>query len=285
MLKKILFAASVWGFLSVGCQTSFTKPDGIPTQERIKSLNEACESRHGPSCYTLGYIYEFGQGVAESKILSKAYYKNACNLGVSAACKDPYTDPTKKPPLTAGLREEEQEALRACDSGDKSACERVNDYGVRHLKEETNLKLAVELWLHACKKGIGTACANIGISVEPSDPKFALEFHKLACESRNGGGCLRAAQILVKSDNPALAIQYFDKACDAEVAEGCQVTAAIMQNLCDEKNVAPACAAYAGILIQGKKGVDADSVKSKQYARRACRMGSKEGCELERFTP
>lgn len=285
MLKKILYGASIWGFLSVGCQTSFTRSDGIPTQERIQTLNEACERGLGHSCYMLGRIYEFGQGVAESKILSDAYYKNACKLKIQAACKDSYADPTKKPPLTAELPEEEQEVLRACDGGDKSACERVNDYGVHHLKDEKNLKLAVDLWLHACKQGIGMACVNMGISVESSDPEVALKAYKIACESGHGGGCLRLAKILANSDNPGLAMQYFSKSCDAEEAEGCQITASILQKLCDEKNIAPACAAYAGMLIQGKKGIGADSVKSKQYARRACRMGSKEGCQLEGFTP
>lgn len=286
MLRRILSLAAIWGTLCIGCDLSQVRSGGIPTAQRVDALKESCEQGQAASCYRLGFIFQYGQGVPESRISAEAYYRQACKLGMKESCQNPYTAP-QRPQLEAGLNNEDQQAVEACDQGRRGACEDLNDRGVRCLREDRDAKGAATLWLHACEKKFGTACFNLGLLLEPQDLKLAAKAFNAACDNGSGAGCLKLAKVLSQGRTPEamnLAAQYFIKACEAGEAEGCATVAVFFQRACDTQNLADACAGYAVLLLQGK-GISADFNKGKQYARKACRLGSQSGCKLEEMTP
>lgn len=286
MFKRVLSIATFWCAFSIGCERADIRPDGHLTHQHVDSLKERCEQGHATSCYMLGFIYQHGQGVTESSISSKAYYRQACKLGLKEACKDPNTQP-QNPPLIAELSEADKRLTESCDSGQRASCEQLSDRAVRYAKDDGNVALAKTLWFHACKQKVANACLYLGIVYETEDPTLALQALDAACESGSGAGCNRLGQILAQSndkDSKALAVEKFAKACTAGDEEGCATMAEVFRVLCDQANNGDSCAGYAALLLKGK-GVKADFSRSKQYARKACRLGSQLGCNLEGFAP
>ena len=55
-------------------------------EQANKLFKQACDGGDAMGCNNLGFLYENGYGVKQSKATAKKYYKKSCDLGFQPAC-------------------------------------------------------------------------------------------------------------------------------------------------------------------------------------------------------
>jgi hypothetical protein len=130
--------------------------------EAIPLLNQACSGGKTNSCYYLGLIYDFGQGVAQDVSRAMAFYSKSCGAGNGAACfhlgmlrdYQPGGVICNSPAVNVT-------ASRACDSGNAMSCTMLGysySYGCGVPKD---IAKGRQLLSRGCSLGYERACDGI----------------------------------------------------------------------------------------------------------------------------
>lgn len=122
-----------------------------------------------------------------------------------------------------------------CKKGDYSSCHNIG-YVYKNKKDYQSAKKHFELSCNKNNKVVASrtrSCMNLGdmyekgLGVLHSYPK-AIEYYKIACESKEAFGCVRLAAIYLRggvgvAQNFSIAKQYSGKACNLGLQEACEV--------------------------------------------------------------
>jgi len=193
-----------------------------------------------------------------------------------------------------------------CDRGELAAC---NELGARYARGDgvtTDNVKAVALYTLACDGENALGCMNLGAmywegdGVPRNDRIAALDFRK-GCEGGVAAACLNLSIAYgtgrgVPKD-PAESVRNAVRGCTGGAPVGC-VRASMakiagdgvpkdvqgglgeLDALCSRKEAA-ACKQLASIYVAGiAPDVPADPVRVRDYGEKACRLGSKESCQL-----
>jgi TPR repeat protein len=145
-------------------------------------------------------------------------------------------------------------ATDGCVMGQPAAC---RELGRQTLA--TNLGAGRLQLRRACDLGDALACEWFAESWEPEDPERAEVGYRRACLGGRREACVREAVVSVDT-RPA---EAFDQ----------------LRSLCQSEEVAAMACVYAASLATGSRGEGLkDLLQARQYALRACRLGSFEGC-------
>ena len=186
-------------------------------KEAAAVFDRLCGRQNARACFSLGFMYEGGQGVPKSDGKASRYYDRACKSRVAAAC------------FNLGLlyerhrRASQAEVVfyEACSLGHKNSCKRLalsyerqgrNDLAVAlydkscglkdaracfrlaKLYEEGNVtrqntKTALFHYSNSCSLGFGEACAWLGRHHEPTDKALAKRYYGKACDENHSKSC------------------------------------------------------------------------------------------------
>jgi hypothetical protein len=130
--------------------------------EAMPLFNQACSGGKTNSCYYLGLMYDFGQGVAQDAARATAFYSKSCNAGDGAACfhlgmlrdYQPGSVICNSPAVNVT-------ASRACDSGNAMSCTMLGysySYGCGVAKD---IEKGRQLLSKGCALGYERACDGI----------------------------------------------------------------------------------------------------------------------------
>jgi TPR repeat protein len=75
-MKKIIFGLATLSLLTIFSIAS----------EKAEAYKKGCDLGNAKACTNLGYMYEFGKGVAENKYKAVELYRKACNGGDALGC-------------------------------------------------------------------------------------------------------------------------------------------------------------------------------------------------------
>ena len=125
-------------------------------------FNQACIGGNANSCYHLGLMYDFGQGLPQDSPRAAALYSRSCNSGNGAACyhlgmlRDyrPGNSVCNSPALIPN-------ASRGCDSGDAMSCTMLGysySYGCGVAKDAEKGR---QFLSKGCSLGYERACDGI----------------------------------------------------------------------------------------------------------------------------
>jgi TPR repeat protein len=56
-------------------------------EEAANLYRRACNRRHAEGCYSLGVLYQNGEGVPRQPALAASLFRRACRLGYEEACE------------------------------------------------------------------------------------------------------------------------------------------------------------------------------------------------------
>jgi hypothetical protein len=168
----------------------------------------------------------------------------------------------------AGFLRDERQALtfyeRACSAGYPAACFNI---GVLYSSEgdvQKDEALAERYWRRACDDGYAAACSNLGVlqmqgRSRPIDRERAFSYFGRACAGGEPHSCLNAVHIMGEEER----------------AQADPVVGALLTDACDG-DVATGCFALSVWLSRHGGGPAA----TKDLVDKACRLGSREACEL-----
>jgi TPR repeat protein len=255
------------------------------------ALARTCMDGDAPACAAVaGQVHAAAQQEGSSSKAGERMLEHACDLGVPAACSEAARVFDERDlPHNALLMLD-----RACVSGDRDACDQVEDRRDRtfaagiakacqkdppdavgcltlaqFLEEKPIDDLGIdafEAWRRACGAGEQSACRSMGPYVDRwgvDDPRVQSAATSLlsACEAGAAGACVGAAHLLVRFDvrDPRYgqARELYVRACDAGEVSGC---------------LAGARQAWGGV-ARRMELPDAETL-----FRKACDAGSAEGC-------
>ena len=195
-MKTIFYIISIILITNLGASVA---------DEKKKQFEEDCNNGKTISCYNMGLMYDYGDGVDEDDEKALDFYIKACD-------KNYYTGCTKAALIyeeSKTVKENKKEALKlytkACGGGDGFACHYVAlDYSKRKTKAMKNISIG--LYTQACENGYAPSCIYLGRMYRDSravtrDLEKAKEMFNLACEENNHLGCkeLRILEELEKS--------------------------------------------------------------------------------------
>jgi hypothetical protein len=130
--------------------------------EAMPLFNQACSGGKTNSCYYLGLMYDFGQGVAQDASRATGFYSKSCNAGNGAACfhlgmlrdYQPGSVICASPAVNVT-------ASRACDASNAMSCTMLGysySYGCGVAKDT---KKGRQLLSKGCSLGYERACDGI----------------------------------------------------------------------------------------------------------------------------
>lgn len=179
-----------------------------------------CDNKNSAkSCFSLAYMYENAQGVAQS--FEKAYtlYDKSCKLGLASACMSLA--------LLLNNNSYENQAIlafnRACNLLDKQGCAIVGQFW----ENQKDGSMAADFYKRACDLKDADACYKMGKLYEKGDLirqnlRLALSAYSKSCDLNLAEACYLLGRYyeLEKKDMPS-AKRYFGLACDNQSEEGC----------------------------------------------------------------
>jgi hypothetical protein len=136
--------------------------------DAIPLFNQTCNSGNLDSCYHLGLIYDFGQGVAQDFSRARDFYFKACNTGNQAACGN------------LSILTDYAPGSPECNS--------------------TTLALMVNRYRGSCNAGNGMSCDTLGHLYSygcavSRDAAEAKQLYSRACTVGNQQGCDRLKEM------------------------------------------------------------------------------------------
>ncbi|GAB6079012.1 tetratricopeptide repeat protein [Hydrogenobaculum acidophilum] len=93
MKRKLLFIISAFIVVGVsyGISTNAAKElvkHDCFDKNNLKQCNYACEFGSGLSCFHLGWLYEYGQGVPQNYLKADTLSEKACEMDSGTACSN-----------------------------------------------------------------------------------------------------------------------------------------------------------------------------------------------------
>jgi TPR repeat protein len=130
--------------------------------EAIPLFNQACSGGNAGSCYHLGLMYDFGQGVAQDFPRAATFYSKSCNAGNGAACYNlsmlqqyqPGGAVCNSVAVTRNLS-------RSCDTGIATSCSIVGYSYIHGCGVAKDTEKGRQLLSKGCSLGDHNACDGI----------------------------------------------------------------------------------------------------------------------------
>ena len=204
-------------------QKAPTMQDGLNFYEKrrfkdaLKVFQTLCARQNARACFSLGFMYEAGQGAKKSDGKASKYYDKACKSKVAAAC------------FNLGLLYERNKRgknaefafVQACSLKHKESCKRL---AVGFEKQGQN-DLAVAMYDKSCDLKDARACFKLAKlyedgNVTRQDTKTALFHYSNSCNLGFGEACFVLGEHHESKDKP-LAKRYYGKACDENYSPAC----------------------------------------------------------------
>lgn len=251
-------------------KTYFNGENGITKNNSEGTIysEKACVLGNVQTCYDVAKSYH--DGIISEKNITKSlfYHDKACEMGYGASCVDLATIYlTGDDELKSDKEKSLEYAKKGCELNISSACYGEGALYVEKKEYQTampSLKKACELdSADACTVFINLVANNIDSNILSNlDVKNAAV--KL-CSLDNGYGCKVLASYYLSDNNltkrdPKEALRLFIKACDLKEADACVISAKLYGSEVKETELSE------------------DKEKAKIFYKKACDLGSEEGC-------
>jgi len=192
----------------------------------IELYRVACDMGAEQACYNLGNIYGDAEIIAKDEVLSRFYYRRACDNGLMRGCSalQVMEENARLANVdnTRPLEEVIATLERNCSNLRAIAC---NDLAMRLFQGDgmdRNWPRAVSLFKRACEINATTACFNLatlysqGQGVE-RDPSAAAALFLRACDGGNKIGCQTLAELYLSGEgigrSPSRAAALLETLC------------------------------------------------------------------------
>jgi len=281
--KRWRWPAAGLGALAAVALGAFLRHEGYwPGAERAAvgcaargaaACESECAAKNFESCYQLGKILDKGVLAPKDQARAATLYKSACDAGVYAACNNLGTLYGSG----EGVPKDESKAVAlynlACDHELALAC--VN-LGVMHYEGKglpKNESAGARLFFQGCQAGEPLGCLSASVAYGegrgvPRDLDQSFSYAERACAGGAAGGCVRVAKAKVLGEG---------------VTKDVKGGLAELDGLCTGGE-APACRTLGSFYVKGVgSDVPADPVRTREYERRGCNLGSKEACADDAF--
>ncbi|MGP8251147.1 MAG: superinfection immunity protein [Terracidiphilus sp.] len=125
--------------------------------DAIPLFNQACNSGNADSCYHLGLIYDFGQGVTQDFSRAEALYSKSCNAGNGAAC---YHSSLLPQSIPGGCNSSAvtRNLSRSCDMGIATSCSMIGLSYIHGCGVAKDTEKGRQLLSKGCSLGDYNAC-------------------------------------------------------------------------------------------------------------------------------
>jgi TPR repeat protein len=123
-------------------------------------FNQACSGGKMNSCYYLGLMYDFGQGVMQDSSRAAAFYTKACNAGNRAACYHRAMLP-QFVPGGCNTGAVIPNLSRSCNMGIATSCSMVGYSYIHGCGVAKNAEKGRHLLIKGCSLGDSDACDGI----------------------------------------------------------------------------------------------------------------------------
>jgi hypothetical protein len=130
--------------------------------DAITLFNQACRGGMVDSCYHLGLMYDFGQGVAQDFTRAAAFYTKSCNAGNGGACY--HLGMLQYPGQPGGMpcsRAVTLNLSRSCDMGIATSCSEVGLSYIHGCGVAKDTEKGQQLLSKGCSLGDDNACDGI----------------------------------------------------------------------------------------------------------------------------
>lgn len=240
----------------------------------IEYFKKACDGGIGIGCYSLGLLYEDGNGVPKDTGKAEKFKKqglelsrNACDKGNTLSCAHIGSSCYNKEAECDSEKLKEFNK-KACDAGFFDNCEYLAGMWSFEEYGSIDIKKAKEYYQKACKGRNKTACFNLGLIWqdgygEEKDLDKARECFQKGCDLNDGASCNNLAVIFEDghgvSKDTDKAVMLYEKACKLDRGPGCR-------NL--------------GNLFYNGEKVLKDFKKASELYKKACDLGSSAGCYI-----
>ncbi len=188
----------------------------------------------------------------------------------------------------------------ACGQGSTDACVELGFAYVSHPAVEPSYARAEGLLAKPCSEGHAEACAALGHARgknPQADPTQVREAHHRACSLGSAWGCEEMG-LLEHSDefsgSAERARQLFRRACDKGRASSCHILGVLMLEIPEERAAAKqllgaqcegratrSCLSLA-VFHAPQVGSQGSCKEARHFASRACALGARDGCVIER---
>jgi serine/threonine protein kinase/TPR repeat protein len=231
----------------------------------------ACTAKQPGSCMKLAQALEKGTGASKDIKRAASLYEEACTAGTAVACNDVGVLYARGDGVTKDAARAIGLYRRGCDLHDGTAC--VNLGAMHYLGDgvDKDEKLGVHFFDQGCDAGQSAGCLNVSIAYGkgvgvPKNAVQSFTYAESACKGGASGGCVRMALAKLAGDGVTK-----------------DVTGALTQleTTCARPD-ATACEDLAQLYMNGAgSDVTVDPLLAAKFARKACALHSKVGCEIE----
>jgi hypothetical protein len=140
----------------------------------VALATKACEEGDAAGCFSLGVLFEQGNGVDVDQARAKALYARACEKGEARGCLNSYTD--------------------ACDGGKTRGCVELGSLFEQGHGVRKNEEYAATLYTKACDGGEAEGCFKLGVLFEEGagvdqDRARAAQLYTRACKGGDASAC------------------------------------------------------------------------------------------------
>ena len=225
-------------------------------KQAYRLFSDACQDGHLNGCVEQSWALWNGRGVGKDRATGERILSEACKDGSLAACWDQAS--------TAN----DLEALQSvCDDGYGAAC---TSLGWRLHQRQSNTLVdwprAVGLSREACAMDDALGCNNLGLMLAkgdgvPADQQEAMAYYRTGCELGAELACRNLAYHVLENQTPATDLDWMVR---------------VLELNCDGGH-SDACVKM-GRLHRLGRGVPQDNIAGREYARRACSLKDKVGC-------
>lgn len=227
-----------------------------------KQCADGCERGHANSCFSLGWAYDLGVGVAIDRVKARAIYERACELD------------------------------------DRDGCRAVAFFQANGIGGASDVPTAMRFYKQACVDGDAAACSDLGAMYSaglgvPKDFELAIGLYRRACSGAHPRGCINLGQAYLAGDgvprDEGAAKALFERACTADHPDGCRQLAtlthatdpagslALLEKACGYSSGTAACV-DAGVRYNSGSGAPTDETRATALFSRACELNNARGC-------
>jgi TPR repeat protein len=288
-------------FLPVLCVALVASANDCVAQD-VSLLERSCNSGTAESCFNLGKMYRYGDGVTQDLARAALLYEQACegdyaegcfNLGVMYVFGDGVTGDLAR---AASLYE------KACNGNYAMACFNL---ALAHAIGDgitQDVARAALLYEKACDGNYAEGCFSLGVAyadgagVTQDLDRAALLYEK-ACDGDHAMGCFNLGKMYRHGDGViqdfVQAASLYEKACDGGYAESCSNlgvmythglgvpqddarAASYHQSACDGEYVVGCY--FLGLMYETGVGVTQDHTRAASLYERACNGGLTNVC-------
>jgi uncharacterized protein len=206
--------------------------------EALPFLSQVCSRGITDACNSIGFMYQYGFGVARDYVQAKSFYEQSCTSTASIGCSNLgtlYRDRLGVP----------QDYLRAvslfskgCDGGIVQGCDNLGRMYLDQPGFTRDYPRALTIFTRSCEAGDGPGCGSLGnIYVQglgvTRDPPAAAKYFSKGCNMGSKAACFSMGTLYRVGEGVprdlSKAIEYFNRNCRMGDNEGCQSAQRVRQ--------------------------------------------------------